>query len=177
MHCQADPADHGHHGGPDDDGDDDDSDACPLQGEGDLSGEQLDELDRELGLASGSESPPMAMAEAVRSDGDPLDEMLAEFDSPADEAAPTETAIRDEVPGGDLLADFPSPTDEAASTTKPTEVVEVLESPMKVEPVSPATPKKNRKAHVFQDDAELQKASQELARLKAKQSERQVWAG
>ena len=39
--------------------------------------------------------------------------------------------------------------------------------------MTPEAPKKLRKAHVFEDEGELKKVSEELARLKAKQSQRQ----
>ncbi|CAE7501865.1 unnamed protein product [Symbiodinium sp. CCMP2592] len=166
------PVDPDDHRDSDDDGDDDDDDGddSPCVPAGDLSGEQLDELDRELGLGSGSE----AMVEAVSpADGDPLEEFLAE--SPADEPATLGNTMPDDDPLAEMLAEFPSPTDAAAdaSTAKPMEVVEVLESPVKAEPVSPERTKKQPKAHVFEDGEELRKVSEELAALKAKQSQRQ----
>ncbi|CAE7676432.1 unnamed protein product [Symbiodinium sp. CCMP2456] len=167
----------------DDEEDDDDLGDDPsgaLREAADLSGEQLDELDRDLGLASGSESPSAAaMVKAVEPEpeDDPLADMLAEFPSPTDEAAAAvaESVEPESDPLAEMLAEFPSPTDEAAAarSAKSAEVVEVFESPMKVEPVSPERPKKLRKMHVFGDEGDLKKASDELARLKALQSQRQ----
>ncbi|CAE7800409.1 unnamed protein product [Symbiodinium necroappetens] len=166
----------------DDEEDDDDLGDDPsgaLREAADLSGEQLDELDRDLGLASGSESPSAAaMVKAVEPEpeDDPLADMLAEFPSPTDEAAAAvaESVEPESDPLAEMLAEFPSPTDEAAAarSAKSAEVVEVFESPMKVEPVSPERPKKLRKMHVFGDEGDLKKASDELARLKALQSQR-----